>query len=161
MTPRNSPGFWVKPTAVALFIDTNIPIYAAGREHPIKPFCQRIVMLAARRHREFTTSSAVLQEIIHYYLSNNRWVEGRGIFREFVETMRGRIESVTPEDAIVAAEMAGENPHVGGHDLFHVAVMRRLGITRIISADRDFDKIDGVQRLDPSTIDRWPYSILD
>ena len=151
----------MKPTAAALFIDTNIPIYAAGREHPLKPFCQRIVMLAARRHREFTTSSAVLQEIIHYYLSNNRWVEGRGIFREFVETMRGSIEPVHPDDAILAAELASQDLRVGGHDLIHVAVMRRLGITRIISADRDFDRIDGVQRLDPSTIDRWPYSILD
>ena len=161
MTPRNFPGFWVKPTAAALFIDTNIPIYAAGSDHPLKPYCQRVIMLAARHHRRFVTSSAVLQEIIHYYLAGRRWEEGRGIFHEFVNTMRGSIESVQPDDAIVAAELANQDLRVGGHDLIHVAVMRRLGINEIISADRDFDRIDGVHRLDPATIDRWPYSVLD
>ena len=142
-------------TTLALFIDTNIPIYAAGREHRYKRFCQRIILLVAQHHQDFVTSSAVLQEIIHYYLASRRWSEGRGILREFLETMRGRIEAVHADDAVLAAQLADLHPNVNAQDLVHTAVMRRLGIARIISADTDYDRIEGVERLDPANLDQW------
>ena len=143
----------------ALFIDTNIPIYAAGREHRYKRSCQRVIMLAAQRPLDFVTSSAVLQEIIHYYLATQRWSEGRGIFRDFVTTMNGRIEPVHPDDAALAAQLADQGLGVNAQDLVHAAVMRRLGVDRIITADKDFDRIDGIERLDPINLDKWKQPI--
>lgn len=148
------------PTTPALFIDTNIPIYAAGREHPYKRPCQRVIMLAAERPQNFVTSSAVLQEIIHYYLATQRWAEGRGIFRDFVTTMNGRIEPVHPDDAALAAQLADQGLGVNAQDLVHAAIMRRLGVGRIITADKDFDRINGIERLDPASLDEWRQSIL-
>ena len=34
-------------------------------------------------------------------------------------------------------------------DLIHVAVMNRMGISDIISADKDFDEVEGIRRHDP------------
>lgn len=147
------------PTTRALFIDTNIPIYAAGREHRYKRPCQRVIMLAAQRPQDFVTSSAVLQEIIHYYLATQRWSEGRGIFRDFVTTLNGRIEPVHPDDVTLAAQLADQSAGVNAHDLVHAAVMRRLGVGRIITADKGFDRIDGIERLDPVNLDEWRQPI--
>jgi len=40
-------------------------------------------------------------------------------------------------------------------DLVHLAVMRRAGCTHIVTADRGFDGLSGIQRLDPLDVDRW------
>jgi hypothetical protein len=37
--------------------------------------------------------------------------------------------------------------------------MRRLGVTRIVSADRGFDGIAHVARLDPARLDEWRATV--
>ena len=55
--------------AFPLFVDANIPFYAAGRPHPLKEPCQQIVALAARHPRAFVTDAEVLQELLHRYVA--------------------------------------------------------------------------------------------
>lgn len=38
------------------------------------------------------------------------------------------------------------------YDCVHAAVMKKAGVVDIISADRDFDKIDWIKRRDPKLI---------
>jgi hypothetical protein len=38
--------------------------------------------------------------------------------------------------------------------------MRRLGVERIISADTDFDRLEGIDRLDPARMSEWGRAIL-
>ena len=78
----------------AVFIDANVPIYAAGREHPYKQPCARILRILADDPQSFVTDSEVLQEIMHRYLASGRWTLGREVVRAFAEAMRGRIEPV-------------------------------------------------------------------
>lgn len=151
----------MRPVKLAHFIDVNIPIYAVGRAHPYREFAWRILDLANERPREFVTDSEALQEIIHYYIAGRRWIEGRATLEQFAETMQGRIEPVYSEDVLLAAEMVDRYSGIDSRDLVHTAVMRRLGITSIISADTGFDRIDGIQRLDPLDLDQWENSMLD
>ena len=37
--------------------------------------------------------------------------------------------------------------------------MQRLRVGRIISADTDFDRLEGVDRLDPACVGEWERSI--
>ena len=53
----------------AVFIDANVPIYAAGRDHPYKGPCARILRILADDPQSFLTDSEVLQEMMHRYLS--------------------------------------------------------------------------------------------
>ena len=115
-------------------------------------------MVTADRSAFFTDSEA-LQEIIYYYVAARRWPEGRVALNRFAQTMQGRIEPVYADDVILAAQMVERYPGIDARDLIHTAVMRRLGITRIISADTDFDRIDDVERLDPARLDEWESSI--
>lgn len=144
-----------------VFIDTNVPIYATGRDHPYKEPCAQILRLIAEQPRSFVTSSEVLQELLHHYLASNRWNLGRQALRDFTEVMQGRIEPVLPVDVQTAANLADNYSDVNARDLVHVAVMLRFGITRIISADADFDRVEEVQRLNPLMVGEWSDSILD
>ncbi len=139
----------------AVFIDANVPIYAAGRDHPYKEPCARVLRVLADDPQSFLTDSEVLQEILHRYLASGRWALGREVVRAFAEAMRGRIEPVHGEDVILAVELADRHPGVSARDLVHTGVMQRVGVSRIISADTDFDRLDGIQRLDPARIEEW------
>ena len=60
-----------------VFIDANVPIYAAGREHPYKHPCARILRILADDPQSFVTDSEVLQEMMRRYLDSGRWTLGR------------------------------------------------------------------------------------
>ena len=143
-----------------VFIDANVPIYAAGRDHPYKEPCARILRLVADDPQYFVTDSEVLQEVMHRYLASGRWTLGRQVVRAFAEAMGGRIEPVRGDDVILATELADHHPGVSARDLVHAALMQRLGISRIASADTDFDRLEGINRLDPIRIEEWQGAIL-
>lgn len=145
-----------------LFLDANVPIYAAGRDHPLKTPCKEVLRLAARNPGAFFTDAEVLQEMMHRYLALKRWPEGRRVVLEFAAVMRGFVEAVTDTDVVRACELADKYATAPGsglaaRDVLHVAVMLRKDSTRIVSADRDFDELadEGIERLDPAGIDHW------
>jgi len=143
----------------AVFIDANIPIYAAGREHPCKAPCARVLMLAAAHPGSFVTDAEVLQELVHRYVASGRWTLGREVLYSFAEVMHDRIEPVYAEDILEAAELADRNPGISARDLLHAAVMQRVGATRIVSVDTDFDRMADIIRLDPMRVDNWVDSL--
>ena len=55
--------------------------------------------------------------------------------------------------------MADRHPGISSRDLVHAAVMARLEVERIISADTDFDRLSGITRLDPMLIGEWGSSL--
>ena len=73
--------------------------------------------------------------------------------------MHGRIEPVHAEDVLAASGLADRHPDVSARDLVHAVVMQRTGTGRIISADTDFDRIEGVERLDPGQSGEWEHSV--
>ena len=144
----------------AAFIDANVPIYAAGRDHPYKEPCGRILSMVAEHPGSFVTDAEVLQELLHRYLASRRWELGREVLHSFAELMHDRIEPVYEADIELAAEMADLHPTVSARDLVHVAVMQRLGSARIISSDTDFDHLPDVLRLNPADVEAWRDAVL-
>ena len=141
-------------TSVA-FVDANIPIYAAGREHRYRDPCAHIIRAIANNPANFMTDAEVLQELMHHYRRTNGWIVGREVFRRFETLLQGRIEPTYPEDVNQAAEMADQGCQSSSRDLVHTSVMWRCGASLCISADTDFDRIPGVRRLDPMQMDVW------
>ena len=138
-----------------IFVDANIPIYAAGRAHALKEPCREIVTLVANRPGAFFTDAEVLQELLHRYLAVQRWLEGRSVFERFATIMHGRVEPVDASDIEQAASLADRNLGLSARDLLHAAVMARVGADRIISADQGFDRLPGLTRLDPADFSAW------
>ena len=98
---------------------------------------------------------------MHRYIGSRRWAEGgREALQRFAELMYGRTEPVYAGDVELAAMLADRYPGISTRDYLHAAVVRRIGVERIISADRDFDRLPGVTRLDPVDVDVWEASVL-
>jgi predicted nucleic acid-binding protein len=134
-----------------IFVDANIPIYAVGRPHPLKNPSLEILRLIAQHPNAFVTDAEVLQEILHRYLSLRFWPRpGLSALESFEVLMRGRIEAVSASDVMVAAHLAEAHQRLSARDLLHVSIARRLGAGAIVSADRDFDDVPTIERLDPA-----------
>ena len=117
-------------------------------------------MLAAEHPASFVTDAEVLQELLHRYLALRLWAQGRAVLTEFALLMRDRVEPVYADDVGDAASLAGRYSGLSARDLLHVAVMRRLGVSRIATADRAFDRIQELQRLDPAGVETWRANIV-
>ena len=137
------------------FLDANVPIYAAGRPHRLKEPSSQVLMVAAERPASFVTDAEVLQELLHRYLALRLWPQGKEVFHRFADLMRERVEPVQAADVEQAARLADEYPELGARDLLHAAVMRRLGVRRLVSADAGFDRLSGLERLDPAGVEKW------
>ena len=151
-----------------LFLDANIPTYAAGRDHPLKEPCKEVLRLAARHPRSFFTDAEVLQEMLHRYLALRRWPEGKRVVLDFAALMAGSVESVFAEDVVRACDLADRyaarpGARLAARDLLHTAVMLRAewDAAKIVSADGDFDElaVEGIERLDPTDIDVWRQQV--
>jgi predicted nucleic acid-binding protein len=142
------------------FIDTNVPIYASGREHVNKEPCARVLMMAAEHPLSFVTDAEVFQELMYYYLASERWALGRQVLRDFSEVMHDRIEPVYVKDILSASRQTRHHPGISARDLVHATVMQRLRTHLVISTDTDFDRLPNITRLDPARVGEWGDSML-
>jgi predicted nucleic acid-binding protein len=128
-----------------IFLDSNVPMYLIGAEHPNKAAAVRWLEAAVAMDERLVTSAEVLQEILHRYVAIGR--------REAIDPAFGlllgvvdEVYPVTREDALRARKMLAEAPRLSARDAVHVAVMERRGIERIMTFDTGFDDWPAVRR---------------
>lgn len=134
-----------------VFIDTNIPMYAAGVPHPLREPSRRVIMAIATGQLDAVTDAEVFQEILYRYLRMGEQEKGFRIFDYFYRIMLGRILPIEDADVHQARELAERYPALSPRDLIHLAVMLRHQIQEIITTDRGFDSVKEVRRIDPTT----------
>ena len=128
------------------FVDSNIPMYLVGSAHPHKADAQRHLERLIADGERLVTSAEVLQEILHRYCAIRR----REAIRPAFDALLGIVDEVLPvteADALRASEIALSDAEVSSRDALHAAVMERNGVERILSFDRGFDRIPGVERI--------------
>jgi predicted nucleic acid-binding protein len=134
-----------------VFIDTNVPMYAAGKSHHLKEPCQRVILAIAKGELNAVTDTEVFQEILYRYLHLGERKKGFQVFDHFHRLMAGNVLAMEEEDIWKARQLAEQNARLSLRDLFHLAVMFRHNITKIVTADKDFDSVPEIQRIDPLT----------
>ena len=87
---------------------------------------------------------------MHHCRRTELWEAGRVVVESFAAMMRGRVSPVTIDDVLAAGKLANEHRGLSTRDLLHLAVIHRLGVTRIVTADADFDRVPGIVQLDPA-----------
>jgi len=137
---------------IPVFIDTNIPMYAAGKPHPLRAPAQAVINAIVEDEIDAVTDAEVFQEILYRYWHISAREKGLLIFDHFYRVMLGKVLPVTTHDVLLARELLDQFPTLPPRDVIHLAVMRRNEINFIISADKDFDDIPGIQRIDPKRI---------
>ena len=118
-----------------IFVDTNIFVYAVGREHPRREPAQAFFVDASRHQAPLYTSGEVLQELLHVYLPVRR-------FRELDEAMALASGAMTgiwaleQADVDLARQLERLHPTLATRDLCHLASCRRRGVKRIETLNR-------------------------
>jgi uncharacterized protein len=131
------------------FLDTNIFIYAAGRESHLKEPCKRILLDAAVGTLPATTSVEVLQELLHVFQRRAGAEFAVTAVRSVLEIV-GEALPVTEQTLSAALDLLDQHDALPVRDVIHLATMLEHGITQIISADTHFNSIEGIVRIDPA-----------
>jgi len=133
---------------VKAFIDANIPMYAAGRDHPAKLPSVALLKRVAEGAIDAIIDAEVLQEILHRYLAINHLEQGLVVFDSF-EKLIGEVLPIEQQDVVAARELLGTHRGITARDAIHIAIMLRHRIRLIYSYDRHFDGLDGIERREP------------
>ena len=120
-----------------IFVDTNVFMYAVGREHALREPARAFIEEAARgRLGPLCTSVEVLQELLHAYLPVGR-VETLDAAIALVDSFIPTVHAVEADDVRLARDLAGTHPALDARELVHLATCRRREIRRIKTFDGD------------------------
>lgn len=129
-----------------VFIDSNIPMYVAGRDHQNRGSSLRFMQRVRSGEVEGCTSTEVLQEILYRYTSLKRLDLAAQVYDLFVAACP-IVHPVALADTDRAKELlVGSAGKFSARDAVHAAVMLNHGVTRVATFDRGFDAIKGVER---------------
>lgn len=129
-----------------ILVDSNVPMYLIGAPHPNKVDAQRTLERLIAEHRRLVTDAEAFQEILHRYAAIDR----RDAIQPAFDALLGVADEVLPielDDVSMAKDLLATHPNLSARDALHVAVMRRHRIACVLSFDRAFDTVPGIERL--------------
>lgn len=129
-----------------IFIDSNVPIYLVGADHPHKRDAERLLEQSIVEGERLVTDAEVFQEILHRFTAIRR----RDAIQPAFDALLSIADEVFSVD-LPAVERAKSitlgNEELSARDAIHLAVMQRQGVDRIMSFDRGLDVFPGIERL--------------
>lgn len=129
-----------------VFIDSNVPMYVAGRDHPLRAPAVRLLERVRAGEVDACTSTEVLQEILYRYAALKRLDLAREVYNLFV-ALCPVVLPVTLADTDRARDLLDTTPGVSVRDAVHAAVMLNNDVRDIATFDTGFDAIAGIERL--------------
>lgn len=132
-----------------LLFDTAVFIYAVGREHPHREPCRQLVRLLAQETLTADISAEALQEYVHVRTR-------KGIERsQAVDEARSivalcRVHDVTMTELQVGLQLFRTHPDLHMRDAIHAATALACQASVLVSPDRAFDDVPGIERLEPA-----------
>lgn len=131
---------------MSVFVDSNIPMYVAGRDHPNREPARRFLERVRNGEIDACTSTEVLQEILYRYAALRRLDLAAQVYDLFVQ-LCPVILPVTLADTDRAKSMLGSVPNVSVRDAIHAAVMGNNNVDAIATFDTGFDRMPGISRM--------------
>ena len=131
-----------------VFLDTNIFLYAAGRAHPERDACARLLRRVADGSLEATINTEVVQEILYVLTRRGRRKEALELAHH-VEALFPDMLPVTRDAMREAVRLLEAHPGLSIRDSVHAATMLRNGVLTVASVDPDFDQIHEIRRIAP------------
>jgi len=128
-----------------IFVDSNIPMYLVGSAHPNKEASRRLLEQAIVEDERLVTDAEVLQEILHRYVA----IQRRDAIEPAFEVLLGIVDEVLPIELadVQRARRLLASAGLSARDAIHVAVMQRHDIGRILTFDRAFEQVPGIERI--------------
>ena len=129
-----------------ILIDSNVPMYLVGADHPHKIDAQRALERLVSAGERMVTDAEVLQEILHRY----RAIDRPDAIQPAFDALLGVVEAVLPVEAVDverARDVLLGRWALSARGALHVAIMERSEIDTILSFDHGFDVVGRISRL--------------
>jgi predicted nucleic acid-binding protein len=133
------------------FLDSNVFLYAAGGDHPYRRPCQDILRRVAEGELDATTSSEVVQEILHVLTRRGFPTQAVTLARSILAVMPSVLE-VGAREMSAACDLLDSTPGLPVRDAVHAATMLAHDVAVLVSADTHFDRLGRVRRLAPDEV---------
>lgn len=130
-----------------IFVDSNVPMYLIGAEHRNKAAARQALERLIAGQERLVTDVEVIQEIFHRFVA----IRGRDAIDPTVSLLLEIADEVFEIDlptVLEARDLIGDHSALSARDALHVAVMGRHHVRRILSFDKGFDSIPGIERLE-------------
>ena len=121
-------------------------MYLIGSEHPLKPAARRAVEDALAADEVLCSDAEVFQEILHRYRAVGRPEDIDAAFA----VLHGIIDVAYPieiADVERARRLLSTTKGLSARDALHIAVMQAHDVGLVMSFDRGFDGIPGLERI--------------
>jgi len=132
------------------YIDSNIFFYAKIMDKEYGEACARILSMISRGELQVITSSLALIELANALRKYGLGDQVTGVV-DAVFSLDFQIAQVDPTDVRNAMEIFDEF-RISPYDCTHAAIMKKAGTSSIISADKDFEKVTWIKRIDPKVL---------
>lgn len=130
-----------------IYVDSNVPMYLVGADHPNKQRVLTLVPQLLSAHEQLVTSAETFQEIVHRYLALHDRTHLAAAY-EALDAMVESVADITKDDVDSARAIAGHYTELSSRDCLHVAVMRRLGCETVWSYDTAFSSVASILRIE-------------
>jgi len=129
-----------------VFIDSNIPTYASGKDHPNKEISINFLNEVSEGKISGLTSVEVMQEILYRYYSINNFSKGLEVFEYFSqivdEILPVNIQIVNiSKDLLHKYHLQGLLPR----DSIHAATIAYYNLNYIATFDRHFEMLKNIK----------------
>ena len=129
-------------------LDANVFVYALGRLHPYQEPCERLLAEAQENQGQYNVNVEVLQEVLHVFWSRRQLQDGLHAFDLMMKIFPEPFP-IERRDSLTARFILQRHPVLSPRDAIHAAVVLNHNLEAIVSADRAFDEVTEIKRLDP------------
>ena len=128
--------------------DTGVFLYATGTEHAYRAPCREIVRLAADGALFGEASVELVQEYVHVR-ARRSGEHGNAVRGGRYVSQLCRLHALEPDDMSLGLSLLERSPRLQMRDALHAATALNRDIQLILSPDRAFDQVPGLERVDP------------
>ncbi len=129
-----------------IFVDSNIPMYLVGSDHPNKTRCRDLLEDLIGREERLVTSVEVYQEILRRFTAIRR-VEAIDPAIEILSSLVDEALEFGMREIRKTRSIIDSVDGISARDALHTAVMQTAGVSQILSFDKGFDRCPGIERL--------------
>ena len=133
--------------SAAYFLDANVVLYAVGRPSAYTEPCRQVLAAIGRGTCSGVVDVNIIQEILHVAVRKGRLEAGLAAIDALLDIVA--VLPVEAADLPAMLDLARSVPGLDAQDALHLAVMRRHGITHLITADRQLAGLPDLTVLDP------------
>jgi predicted nucleic acid-binding protein len=119
-----------------IFVDTNVFMYAVGREHPLRQDAQNFFIHSRRAGQRLVSSAEVAQEMLHAYLPVGRIKTLNSAFDLLISGL-DQVFDISLEDVQHARNLTKVFSNLTARDLLHLSICQRRHIKEIKTYDQE------------------------